>query len=159
MTNQSWVKETRDKPRAGKKTASQRVSKTTNRGRTAWTILHVWSDASHAPYRFKGRRGVSGEVFFFPHAALLETVAVISKNSSFKKDVYHAASLRKTKTTNTQPNPKQRQTTQQAEREALLEGRRDESETVKGCANSLSLSYGLVQKIVAPIAKAKASTL
>ena len=36
--------------------------------------LNVWSDASHAPYRFNGRRGVSGEVVAY-HNSVLRTVA------------------------------------------------------------------------------------
>ena len=36
--------------------------------------LHVWSDASHAPYRFNGRRGVSGEVVAYMNS-VIRTVA------------------------------------------------------------------------------------
>ena len=36
--------------------------------------LNVWSDASHAPYRFNGRRGVSGEVIAY-HNSVISAVA------------------------------------------------------------------------------------
>ena len=36
--------------------------------------LHVWSDASHAPYRFNKRKGISGEVIAYKNA-IVRTVA------------------------------------------------------------------------------------
>ena len=36
--------------------------------------LHAWSDASHAPYRFNGRKGVSGEVLAYMNS-VIKTVA------------------------------------------------------------------------------------
>lgn len=36
--------------------------------------LHIWSDASHAPYRFNSRKGISGEVMCYQNA-VIRTVA------------------------------------------------------------------------------------
>ena len=43
--------------------------------------LHIWSDASHAPYRFNKRKGVSGEVIAYKNA-IVRTVAKQQQSTS-----------------------------------------------------------------------------
>ena len=43
--------------------------------------LHIWSDASHAPYRFNKRKGVSGEVIAYKNA-VVRTVAKQQQSTS-----------------------------------------------------------------------------
>ena len=52
--------------------------------------LHIWSDASHAPYRFNKRKGISGEVIAYKNA-IVRTVAKqqqATSLSSYEAELY-----------------------------------------------------------------------